>query len=233
MMGTIKVIGFDADDTLWVNGSFFKETESYFCSLMSDYIDAESLLRELYNTEMKNLDWYGYGAMAFTLSLIETAVKVSDNCVSADIINKILEAGRDILAKPVTLHSGVSEVLPGLSPDYKLIVVTKGDLLDQERKLAKSGLLPFFDHIEILSEKHEANYLRLLKTLNIRPDEFLMVGNSFKSDISPVLETGGMAVYIPCDDVWQHELSGKPDSHFFEISSMSELPSLLKQYFNA
>lgn len=231
-MGTIKVIGFDADDTLWVNGSFFKETERYFCSLMSDYIDAESLLHELYSTEMKNLDWYGYGAMAFTLSLIETAVKVSNNQVSADIINKILEAGRDILAKPVTLHSGVSEVLPGLSADYKLIVVTKGDLLDQERKLLKSGLLPFFDQIEILSEKHEDNYLRLLKTLNIRPNEFLMVGNSFKSDISPVLGIGGMAVYIPCDDVWQHEISGKPDGHFFEIPSMSELPGLLNKINN-
>jgi putative hydrolase of the HAD superfamily len=228
-MGMIKVIGFDADDTLWVNGSFFKETESYFCSLMSDYIDAESLLHELYNTEMKNLDWYGYGAMAFTLSLIETAVKVSNNKVSADIINKILEAGRDILAKPVSLHSGVSEVLPGLSSDYKLIVITKGDLLDQERKLSNSGLLPFFDHIEILSEKHEANYIRLLKTLNIRPEEFLMVGNSFKSDISPVLEIGGMAVYIPCNDVWQHENSEKPNGHFFEISSMSELPDLMKK----
>lgn len=226
-MKSIKVIGFDADDTLWVNGSYFREVEVSFCKLLSNFMSEKDLSEELYRTEMKNMDWYGYGAMAYTLSLIETAIRISRGKVSASVINEILELGRSLLSKPIELFPGVSMVLPLLQEKYRLIVITKGDLLDQERKLEKSGLLPFFHHIEVVSEKHESNYLNLIKTLEIRPDEFLMVGNSLKSDVLPVLAIGGKAVHVPFHTVWQHESAEKPSIPYIEIASLVDLPGVL------
>ena len=208
-MKSIKVIGFDADDTLWVNGSYFREAEASFCALLSDYLPEKELSHELFCTEMKNMEWYGYGAMAYTLSLIETAIRISREQVSASVIGEILELGRFLLNKPIELFPGVNEILPSLRDKYRLIVVTKGDLLDQERKLEKSGLLPYFHHIEVVSEKRESNYLHLIHALGIQPKEFLMVGNSLKSDVLPVLAIGGKAVHVPFHLVWQHELAEK------------------------
>lgn len=229
-MKAIKTIGFDADDTLWVNGHYFKFAEKAFTSLLINYMSKEELIKELYSTEVKNMKLYGYGAMAYTLSLIETAIRISKGKVSAEVINEIMDVGTGILKQPVVLLPGVSEVLPVLYNKYKLIVVTKGDLLDQERKLENSGLLKYFHHIEVVSEKHESNYSRLIELLGINPDEFLMVGNSLKSDIIPVLSIGGNAVHIPQEEVWIHENSIKPELSFFGLTSFFELPELLSVY---
>jgi Predicted hydrolase (HAD superfamily) len=226
-MKSIKVIGFDADDTLWVNGSYFREAELAFCALLSEYMTPKDLTAELFRTEMKNMEWYGYGAMAYTLSLIETAIRISKEKVSASVIGQILELGRALLSRPVELFPGVCEVLPSLRDKYRLIVVTKGDLLDQERKLEKSGLLPYFHHIEIVTEKTVSNYKHLIATLDIEPCEFLMVGNSLKSDVVPVLAIGANAVHVPFDTVWQHESAEKPSKPYVEIASLVELPAVL------
>ena len=226
-MKLVKVIGFDADDTLWANGSYFMEAETSFCELLSEYMPESILSEEIFRTEMKNMELYGYGAMAYTLSLIETAIRISRGQVTAQVISEILDIGRSLLNRPIELLPGVKELLPLLQEKYRLIVVTKGDLLDQERKLEKSGLLPFFHHIEVVSEKRESNYFNLIKTLNISPAEFLMVGNSLKFDVLPVLAIGGKAIHVPFQSVWQHESAQKPNTPYVEIASLSELPGVL------
>ena len=227
-MKAIKVIGFDADDTLWSNACYFQDVEQKFCALLSEFRPQEELTRELYQTEMSNMEWYGYGAMAFTLSLIETAIRVSQGQVSATILAELLEAGKSILDKPIELFPGIPDILPELSSTYRLVIVTKGDLLDQERKLAKSGLLPYFQHVEVVTEKHEANYRQLIECMNIKPHEFLMVGNSLKSDILPVLSIGGKAVHVPFHMEWQHEKTNKPTSPYIEVASLLDLPTILR-----
>jgi putative hydrolase of the HAD superfamily len=226
-MDSIKVIGFDADDTLWENGVHFKEMENRCCQLMASYVTANEMSRLLYLIEQRNLEWYGYGVMAFTLSLIEASVEASAGRVPASVIQAILNLGREVLGRPVQLLSGVEQVLPRLQPRYRLIVVTKGDLLDQERKLSASGLLPFFHHIEVVTEKHVSNYSRLLERLDIRPQEFLMVGNSLRSDIVPVLVLGAKAVHIPQPEVWAHENAAIPKQPYFTLRTMDDLPGLL------
>lgn len=227
MYKDIKVIGFDADDTLWSNAVFFQEAEEQFKNLLASFMTAEELSKELYETEMRNMTWFGYGAMAFTLSMIETAVRVSSGKVSAQVLAEILQAGKSILAKPIELFPGVPDIFPPLGQRYRLVVVTKGDLLDQERKLEKSGLLPYFQHVEVVSEKHEANYRQLIQFMGIQPNEFLMVGNSLKSDVLPVLAVGGNAIHVPYASMWQHEWAEKPNRAYFELSSLLELPALL------
>lgn len=226
-MESIKVIGFDADDTLWENGVHFKEMETRCCQLMAPYVSADEMSRLLYRIEQKNLPWYGYGVMAFTLSLIEASIEASAGLVPASVIQTLLNLGREVLGRPVRLLSGVELVLPKLQPHYRLIVVTKGDLLDQERKLSASGLLPFFHHIEVVTEKHSSNYSRLLAILDIRPHEFMMVGNSLRSDIAPVLDLGAKAVHIPQPEVWAHENAAIPFQSYVTLSAMDDLPGLL------
>lgn len=227
-MKSIKVIGFDADDTLWADGSYFQEAENSFCNLLKEYMAEKEISRILFQTEMKNMEWYGYGAMAYTLSLIETAIRISKGLVPASVIGEIIELGRSLLSRPVKLNPGVNEVLPLLQDKYCLVIVTKGDLLDQERKLKKSGLLHYFYRVEVLSEKRESNYLHLINTLDIQPFEFLMVGNSLKSDVFPVLAIGGKAVHVPISTVWEHESTEKPTkSSYMEIATLSDLPRIL------
>lgn len=226
-MDSIKVIGFDADDTLWENGVHFKEMETRCCQLMLPYVSPDEMSRLLYRIEQKNLPWYGYGVMAFTLSLIEASIEASGGCVPASVIQTLLNLGREVLGRPVRLLSGVELVLPKLQPYYRLIVVTKGDLLDQERKLSASGLLPFFHHIEVVTEKHRSNYSRLLDILDIRPHEFMMVGNSLRSDIAPVLDLGAKAVHIPQPEVWAHENAAISFQSYVTLSAMDDLPGLL------
>lgn len=226
-MESIKVIGFDADDTLWENGVHFKEMETRCCQLMAPYVSADEMSRLLYRIEQKNLPWYGYGVMAFTLSLIEASIEGSAGRVPASVIQTLLNLGREVLGRPVRLLSGVERVLPKLQPHYRLIVVTKGDLLDQERKLSASGLLPYFHHIEVVTEKHRSNYSRLLDILDIRPHEFMMVGNSLRSDIAPVLDLGARAVHIPQPEVWAHENAAIPFQSYITLSAMDDLPGLL------
>lgn len=201
----IKVIAFDADDTLWVNEPYFRETEEKFCQLMEDYMPRNSIDKELFKTEIQNLSLYGYGIKGFTLSMIETALRVSDKTVSIDVIEQAIAYGKELLGRPIELIAGIESVLEALKGQYRLVVATKGDLLDQERKLRKSGLLHYFHHIEVMSDKQEADYQKLLRHLDIPAQQFMMVGNSLKSDILPVLNLGGHAIHIPFHTTWAHE----------------------------
>lgn len=201
----VKVIGFDADDTLWVNETYFRDAEMEFSKLMAPYETANTIDQELFKKEIENLSLYGYGIKGFVLSMVESALELSNNSIGNNVIEAILNIGKDMLNKPVDLLEGVQEVLDTLSQDYRLIVVTKGDLLDQERKLEKSGLLHYFHHIEVVSDKQEANYSKLLNHLDIKPSEFLMIGNSLKSDILPLINIKARAIHVPFHTTWIHE----------------------------
>ncbi|EPR73679.1 Hydrolase, haloacid delahogenase-like family [Winogradskyella psychrotolerans RS-3] len=227
----IKVIGFDADDTLWVNETYFREAEEEVGQLLSHYETPNKIDQELFRMEIENLPTYGYGVKGFILSMIELAVELSNGTVSNAIISRILVIGKDMINKPIELLDGVEEVLKILSKDYKLIVATKGDLLDQERKLEKSGLLKYFHHIEVLSEKHDTNYIQLLKRLDIEPESFLMIGNSLKSDILPLVKIGSKAIHVPFHTTWQHEKVSKQESNGVEYKTEHSLTEILK-YFN-
>lgn len=231
MNNQITVIAFDADDTLWVNEPYFRETEAQFAGLLEDYLPHHSIIAELYKTEIANLPLYGYGIKGFMLSMIETVIRISESTVNPIIISRAIELGQEMLNKPVELLDGVEDVLKALSGKYKLVVATKGDLLDQERKLKKSGLDHYFHHIEIMSDKQEKDYKKLLIHLDCKPEEFLMLGNSLKSDVLPVLAIGGHAVHIPYHTTWVHEHIDYSIEHpnFYQTESLSEiLPKLLK-----
>lgn len=202
---SIKVIAFDADDTLWVNEPYFQETEAKFCELLAPYLSRHTLSQELFKTEIANLKLYGYGIKGYILSMIEAAMVISNNTISIEIIEKIIQYGKELLEKPIELLDGVEQTLETLKGKYRLVVATKGDLLDQQRKLHNSGLGPYFHHIEVMSDKQEIDYQKLVKRLDIHPSEFLMIGNSLKSDVLPVLGIGGHAIHIPFHTTWAHE----------------------------
>ncbi len=204
-MSAIQVIAFDADDTLWVNEPYFQEVERRFCALLEDYLPHHSVSQELFRIEMQNLPLYGYGVKAFMLSMVEAALQVSAGTVPPAVIGQVLAYGKEMLDKPIALLDGVEAVLSALAPRYRLVVATKGDLLDQERKLKKSGLEGYFHHIEIMSDKKEADYLKLIRHLDIEPSAFMMIGNSLKSDVLPVLNIGGHGVHVPYHTTWVHE----------------------------
>ena len=230
MYRNIKVVGFDADDTLWVNEPNYNETERRFISLLKNRMNPDLLPKELYATEMNNLHLYGYGAKSFTLSMIETAVRICGESISGNLIEKIIALGKALMDKPIELLEGVEAVLKKLNGNYRLIIATKGDLLDQERKLKKSGIAGHFHHIEIMSEKNEAQYQNLLKHLDIKPDEFIMIGNSMRSDILPVLEIGSYAIHVPYHTNWEHELTGEPTpqtNRLLSVSAISEVTGIL------
>lgn len=220
----IQVIAFDADDTLWVNEPFFREAEEKFASLLEDFMPQHAIMKELYRTEIDNLRLYGYGIKGFMLSMVETAMRISDHKIPISIIDKIIRIGQGMLEKPVELLPGVEEVLQTLHGEYRLVVATKGDLVDQERKLRKSGLEKYFHHIEIMSEKRVADYEKLIKQLDIHPSEFLMLGNSLKSDILPVLELGGHGIHIPFHITWAHEVVEHEVKHerFYKLETIAE-----------
>ena len=229
MKNKIKIIGFDADDTLWVNEPFYRETEKQFCAILERYSSENEANQELFKTEMQNLEMYGYGAKGFMLSMIETALRISDNKILPVEINQIIRLGKDLLDQPIILLDSVEIVLRELQPNYKLIVATKGDLLDQERKLKKSGLIKYFHHIEIMSDKHENNYQKLINSLDIEPQDFLMIGNSIKSDILPVINIGAKAIYVPCETTWIHErIHDETDiSKFVTVAKIEEVLNIL------
>lgn len=229
MQNKIKVIGFDADDTLWVNEPFYQDVEQQFCQILKSYKTEEEISKELFRTEMKNLEIYGYGAKGFILSMLETALNETNGKISPDEIRQIIEAGKTLLTMPIQLLDGIENVLQKLQGKYKLILATKGDLLDQEQKLKRSGLIGYFHHIEIMSDKQENNYQKLLSHLDILPHEFLMIGNSVKSDILPVINIGAQAIHVPFEVMWQHEKhhdSIKSDT-FITVLSVSEILNLL------
>lgn len=226
----IKVIGFDADDTLWVNETYFRDAETQFAKLLNQFETENKIDQELFKMEMKNLPVYGYGVKGFVLSMVEMALELSNNTVSNKTIAEILNIGKDMINKPVELLEGVEEVLEKLSGKYRLIVATKGDLLDQERKLEKSGLLDYFHHIEVLSDKKEENYSRLLIHLDIKPEEFLMLGNSLKSDVLPIVAIGAKAIHIPFHTTWAHEevdVNANAAKSYKTLKNLSEVISVL------
>lgn len=226
----IKVVGFDADDTLWVNETYFREAEQKFARLLSQYETENKIDQELFKMEMENLDLYGYGVKGFVLSMIESAIDLSNGKVSTATISGILHLGKEMIAKPVELLDGVEEVLEELSRDYRLIVLTKGDLLDQERKMERSGLSEYFHHIEVLSEKKEENYRNLLEHLEIKPEEFLMVGNSLKSDVLPIVNIGAQAVHVPFHTTWVHEQvhENEDNGGYRTVNNIREILRFLK-----
>ncbi|RZJ61682.1 MAG: HAD family hydrolase [Flavobacterium sp.] len=227
----IKVIAFDADDTLWVNEPYFQDTETKFCQLMEDYLPTHAMAKELFKTEIDNLALYGYGIKGYILSMIEAAIRVSNGTLSAAHIEKILDYGKEMLAKPIELIDNVEETLRALHGKYKLVVATKGDLKDQHRKLHDSGLGHYFHHIEVMSDKQQIDYTKLVKRLEIEPEEFFMIGNSLKSDVLPVLEIGGHACHIPFHTTWAHEVIEHTIEHenFRQAERISEiLPLLLR-----
>ncbi|MFC4094724.1 HAD family hydrolase [Euzebyella saccharophila] len=223
--GNIKVIGFDADDTLWVNETYFRDTEEEFANLLEGYETKNKIDQELFKMEIKNLDLYGYGIKGFVLSMIESALDLSNNQVSQKTISGILDLGKKMLTQPVELLDDVTKVLEALNGKYRLIVLTKGDLLDQERKLEKSGLSNYFHHVEVLSDKKEENYQHLLDHLQINVNEFLMIGNSLKSDVLPLLNIGAKAVHVPFHTTWQHEevKTEEGEYDYLKIGKLSEI----------
>lgn len=229
MIEGIKVIGFDADDTLWVNEVYFRESEDRFCELLSPYVPKDTIIPELYHTEMQNMRTYGYGVKAFILSVMETALRITDGNLPAAIMEEIILLGKTQLSRPVELLDSVEDTLNALVGRYKLILVTKGDLLDQEQKLRRSGLEHLFHHVEIMSDKHERSYRKLLSHLDVQAGEFLMVGNSLRSDILPPLALGSHAVYVPSEITWEHERVDEPivNSRFYSVNTLWDLISLL------
>jgi len=229
MYSKIKVIGFDADDTLWVNEPYFQEVEKQFCNILKPYLGENETSKKLFETEMQNLEIYGYGAKGFMLSMIETALNATEGKITPAELTQIIDAGKSLLTMPIQLLEGVEAVLKQLQGKYRLILATKGDLLDQERKLQKSGLAQYFHHIEIMSDKQESNYRKLLAHLDIEPSEFLMVGNSVKSDIIPVVNIGSQAIHVPFEVTWQHEIHHSPaeNINYVTITKISQLPAHL------
>lgn len=230
MKWPITTIGFDADDTLWHNENMFEDYHRQYCELLSEYHDAKTVERVLFETEMNNLELFGYGVKGFTLSCIETAIRLTNGAIKAEEIRHIIERCRDMLNHPVELLNGVETSLDALRSRFRLLLVTKGDLRDQERKIAQSGIAHFFDHAEVVSDKTVDAYERVMRRSQTQADRFLMVGNSLKSDILPVLELGGHGVHIPYHITWEHErVDSPPDEHdkFYQLESIAQLPQLI------
>lgn len=226
----IEIIAFDADDTLWDNQSLFHEVEAKLCQLLGSYGEESYISSVLNKIETENMCRYGYGAKAFTLSLIETALTVSKNQVSQICIAQIIEMGKYLLDMPIKLLDGVPETLASLGKKYKLAIAAKGDLLDQQRKLGRSGLDGYFDYVGIVSDKNRIEYDRLACRLRTKPSQILMVSNSFGSDISTALSAGMYAAYIPHQTTWKREVNDEvaDDERLFRIDSFSQLCSLLE-----
>ena len=223
-----KVIAFDADDTLWVNENYFREAEQQFVALLKEFNSETEIMSILFEVEMKNLGLYGFGIKGFMLSMIETAHLITNGQASSELISNILALGKQMLTKPVELLADVEGILKEVQKKYKVILATKGDLLDQQRKLAKSGLEKYFHHIEVMSNKKERDYKKLLNHLDIAPHEFLMIGNSLKSDILPVANIGGNAIYVPYEITWMHEEVTEKEKVTVSYQQVNKLQDILE-----
>jgi len=236
-MSAPLTVAFDADDTLWHSESVFEETHGRLVALLSPWVDAERLERTLLDTEARNLKTFGYGVKGFTLSMIETAIEITGARIGAAEIGAILDLGKAMMDHPVELIDGVAETLDALAPEaragrIRLIVITKGDLFHQESKVARSGLAERFESVEIVAEKDEATYRRILQRGGTAPERFLMIGNSMRSDILPVLDLGGQAVHIPYRITWAHEAVSRPEvapPGFHTLDSIREVPALVSR----
>ena len=223
---TITTVGLDADDTLWHNETIFRLSQKRFVDLLADHADEPVMMGRLAEVERRNLRLYGYGVKGFTLSMLETAMELCDGAAPPHIIREILAAGREMLAHPVETLPGVDEVLAELAEKYRLVLITKGDLMDQERKLAASGLGDLFAAVDIVSEKDRSTYDRAFALHGSGAAEAVMAGNSMKSDVLPAIEAGAFAAHIPYHITWAHELADAPEGHprYVSLSRIAELP---------
>ena len=230
-MKYINTIIFDADDTLWECEPFFQQTKQFVCYLLKDYADEKTLKELIYKNHIAKLELYGYGVKGYILSLVKTALDVSEMKVSTDIIDSIIALGDTMLNDPIVLLPGVEQVLKDLKPSYRLVMITKGDLLDQMNKLKRSGLEEYFEKVEVVSEKDEATYKQVFEKMGIEPSNALMVGNSLKSDVLPVVAIGGTGVHVPFEITWDHEKIEKEidNDRIFELKSITDLVKLLQK----
>ena len=222
-MKNIKTIAFDADDTLWINEPIYVNTQQKCKSIIQSFVDPEVLDEKLYQTEMKNLRLFGYGIKGFILSMVETAIELSKGKISGEEIQHIIDLGKDMIEHPVQVLPNVRESLEQLQEGFELMIITKGDLFDQESKIARSGLADYFCNVEIVSEKNEVTYKSVLSKYRININEFIMIGNSLKSDVLPIFNIGGKAIHIPFHTTWQHETV---EAHHFSGISYHELPDI-------
>ncbi|MFN3558027.1 MAG: HAD family hydrolase [Brevundimonas sp.] len=228
---SITTIGLDADDTLWHNETLFRLTHARFVELLAEHGDEAVIETRLAETEKRNLRLYGYGVKGFTLSMIETAMELTGGEAPPSVVREILAAGREMLAHPVETLPGVDEALASLSEQYRLVLITKGDLMDQERKVAASGLGDLFAAVEIVSEKDRGTYDRVFARHGTGAEEAVMAGNSMRSDVLPALEAGAFAVHIPYAVTWAHELADAPENHarYGALETISELPAWIDE----
>ncbi|MDF9303808.1 HAD family hydrolase [Tritonibacter mobilis] len=235
MSRTLTTIGFDADDTLWHNERFFRVTQDRFAELLMDHtpedMGPEALDRKLLDAEKRNLGAYGYGVKGFTLSMIETAIEVTEGRVPAAVIKELLEAGQMMLSFPIELLPHAQTAVETLAKDHRVILITKGDLLDQERKLAQSGLGELFDAVEVVSEKTPQVYIDIFERHGDGAARALMAGNSMRSDVVPVVRAGGHGVYVPHGAIWEVEAAEPPTEspRYHEIPDLGALPELVER----
>jgi putative hydrolase of the HAD superfamily len=230
-MRRLTTIGFDADDTLWHSERVFRLTEERFAALLGDYVEADGLSRRLLETEKRNLEYYGFGRKGFVLSMIETAIDVTDGKVPTAVLKDLIDLGRDMAAHPIEILPDVRETLEVVAERYRILMITKGDLLDQEQKLARSGLGELFQAVEIVSDKSAATYQRIFARHGDGPERGMMVGNSLKSDIVPAIEVGSWGIFIPHPLTWALEHVDAPTHapRFRQIERIGELPGLLTE----
>lgn len=230
MSEVLKLVAFDADDTLWENETFYRLTEERFTELLADFAEADHLSERLLEAEKRNLARYGFGIKGFTLSMVETALEVTEHRVPAEVIGQILHVGREMLAHPVHLLDGVADTLENLAVKHRLALITKGDLFDQERKLAASGLGDLFRVVEIVSDKTPAVYTRIFRE-QAAENAAMMVGNSVKSDVIPAIEAGGWGIYVPHDLEWSLEAATPPEEHqrFHQLDNLNAVPHLIER----
>ncbi|MBM3604827.1 MAG: HAD family hydrolase [Alphaproteobacteria bacterium] len=225
----IDAIGLDADDTLWENETFFRVTEAEFAALLAEHGEAEAIAARLFEIERANLERYGYGIKGFMLSMVQTAIELTDGAVDGRTIGRILDLGQEMLSHSVDLLPGVEQALDALD-GHRLILITKGDLMDQERKIAASGLADRFASVEIVADKTPESYARVLHGQGVAPERFLMAGNSMRSDVLPVLELGGWGVFVPHELTWAAEHAHAPDHpRLHQLGNLAELPGLVRR----
>ncbi|MGR3494949.1 HAD family hydrolase [Citreimonas sp.] len=230
MARNLTTIGFDADDTLWHNEKFFKLTQDRFAALLADHVEGHDLETRLLAAERRNIGHYGFGVKGFVLSMIETAIEVTDGRVPASVISDLLAAGREMLDHPIELLPHAREAVEAVAGDHRVVLITKGDLLHQERKLAQSGLGELFDAVEIVSDKRPETYARIFGALPGGVAAAMMVGNSMKSDVVPAVAAGGHGVFVPHDLGWALEKADAPVSEkFHEIDTLADLPALVER----
>jgi putative hydrolase of the HAD superfamily len=227
----IDVVAFDADDTLWHNERVFVGAKQWFTELLSTYHPPEWIDERLYATEMRNLHHYGYGIKSFTLSMIETAIELTEGRITGAEVHHIIDLAKEMLQTPIELLAHVEETVALLARSFRLVIVTKGDLFDQESKIARSGLGDYFHHVEIVSTKDPATYAALTVKLKVVPRRFVMVGDSLRSDVLPVVEVGGHAIHVPYETAWEHErVPGDVTARyrFLQATTIKDVPLLLR-----